>query len=219
MYTHQALQPMRLADRGIDEYTLAAYLAGRLSSARRNEIAEFLRSNEDARDLLYAANQLMESEGDRRDSSRPLLSSVTIPPRRKPVLTASRRLGVLLWTSIVLVCLTAFTTTVVVAFRSGVDRGLAEVAAGSVDPSRMIALQGPFVALNWTSIKDAARYQIVVWDDETAGVVGQVNSDVPTLDFEGIAGFMSDDAVRRVWIDAFDAEGRLLERSRSLLLQ
>ncbi len=210
---------MRLAGRGIDEYTLAAYLAGRLSPARRSDVAEFLRSNEDARDLLYAANQLMESEGDGHTSSTPLLSSVAIPPRRKPLLTASRRLGVLLWTFIVLVCLTAFLTTVVVAFRAGVDRGLAEVTSGAVDPSRMIALQGPFVALNWTDIEDAAHYRIVVWDDEKSAVVGQVRSDVPTLDFDGIAGFLDDDAVRRVWMDAFDAEGRLLERSRSLLLQ
>ena len=210
---------MRLAGRGIDEYTLAAYLAGRLSPARRSEIADFLRFNEDARDLLYAANQLLESEGDGRAQSTPLLSSVAIPPRKKPLLTASRRIGVLLWTSIVLVCLTAFLTTVVVAYRAGVDRGLAEVTVGATAPSRMMALQGPFVALNWADIRDAAHYRIVVWDDAQAAVVGQVESDVPTLDFEGLAGFMEEGAVRRVWMDAFDSEGRLLERSRSLLLQ
>ncbi len=93
------------------------------------------------------------------------------------------------------------------------------MTAGATDPSRMIALEGPFRALNWADIQDAAHYRIVVWDDSRAAVVGQVESDVPTLDFEGIAGFMDEGEVRRVWMDAFDAEGRLLERSRSLLLQ
>lgn len=209
---------MRLAGRGIDEYTLAAYLAGRLSESRRKEVADFLKSDEDARGLIFAANQLLESEGDGLSTERPPLTSVAMPPRKKPRLSGATRLGVMLWTTVTLVCLTAFLTTVIVAYRAGVDRGLADVAVSQGDPERMITLGGGFETLDWRDVPGASRYRLVVWDDETAAVVGRVDSDVPSLDQEGIAGFLSESA-HRVWFDAFDSEGRLLERSRSILLR
>ncbi|NNE70692.1 MAG: hypothetical protein HKN29_10070 [Rhodothermales bacterium] len=209
---------MRLAGRGIDEYTLAAYLAGRLSPSRRKDVADFLRSDEDAREILSAANQLLESEGDGQSSSRPPLTSVSLPPRRRPLLTQSARLGVILWTTVILVCLTAFLTTVVVAYRAGVDRGLTEVVGGSAETSRMITMSGPLGTLDWHDVGGASSYRLVIWDDETASVVGRVDSDVPSLDMTGIAGFL-DESPHRIWFDAFDEEGRLLERSRSVLLR
>jgi anti-sigma factor RsiW len=210
---------MRLTSRGIDEYTLAAYLAGKLEPPRRREVADFLARNEDARDLLYAANQLLEGEGGGRAAPRPSLTSVKLPARRRPILTASKRLSVLLWTTITLVCLTAFTTTVFVAFRFGVDSGLSSGAMAQVDPSRMVAVNGPFEALTWPGDPAASSYHVVVFDDETARVVGSVESDIPHMDFEALAAFLPENAPRRIWIDAYDTRGQLLQRSRSTIVR
>ncbi|MFT5141401.1 MAG: hypothetical protein ACI80V_000523 [Rhodothermales bacterium] len=210
---------MRLTSRGIDEYTLAAYLAGKLEPSRRREVADFLARNEDARDLLFAANQLLESEGDGQALPRPSLTSVKIPARRRPLLTASRRLSVLLWMTITLVCVTAFTTTVFVAFRFGVDSGISQGAMAQVDPSRMVAVNGPFEALTWSGDPAASSYHFVIFDDETDRVVGSVESDVPHLDFEALAAFLPPSASRRIWIDAYDTQGQLVQRTRSTIVR
>ena len=207
---------MRLTSRGIDEYTLAAYLAGRLAPARHREVADFLARDEDARDLLVAANQLLESEGDGQPSRPPTLSSVDLPPRSKPLLSGSRRLSVMLWTTVSLVCLTAFVTTILVAFRVGLDAGAADAAAAQVDQSRMVSVTGPFGSLSWVGDPDAAYYRIVVWDVSTQRTVGEVESDVPYLDYQSLEGFLREAGPRRVWIDAHDADGRMLNRTRSI---
>ncbi|MBO6574804.1 MAG: hypothetical protein JJ896_05280 [Rhodothermales bacterium] len=209
---------MRLTSRGIDEYTLAAYLAGRLAPSRRREVADFLARNEDARDVLYAASQLLETEGDGQDTRPPTLTAVSLPPKRKPLLTGSRKLSVLLWTTVGLVCLTAFVTTILVAFRVGVDAGAANLAGPRTDPSSLVTVTGGFEGLSWQAAADAEAYQVVVWDDAQDAVVGQVESEVAFVSYESLQGFLGENP-RRVWIDAYDDSGRLLQRTRTVTLQ
>ena len=118
-----------------------------------------------------------------------------------------------------MVCLTAFATTMLVAFRAGIDAGSAEVAVTQVDPSRMMAIQGGFGSLAWQGHDGAAFYRIVVWDDAEAAVVAQIDSDVPYLSYEGIAGYLPEGGLRRIWMDAYDESGRLLTRTRSVAVR
>jgi hypothetical protein len=210
---------MRLPGRGIDEYTLAAYLSGRLGPTRRHQVAEFLAENSEARDLLVAANQLLESEGDGDARSVGGMSAVSLPPRKRPLLRGDRRLGVLFWTTLVVVGLTAFATTSFIAVRVGMDVGSRSIPTAAVDPDWWLEVQGPFEGIAWDAVPDVDRYRVMFWDEAQSGLLGQIEAAVPYLDYQDIGPHLQPIASRRIWIDALDAEGHLIKRSRSIQLR
>ncbi len=210
---------MRLPGRGIDEYTLAAYLSGRLGRTRRQEVARFLAENEDARDLLVAAKQLLESEGDGDVRSLGGLSSVSLPPRRRTLLSGSKRLGMLFWTTLAIVSLTAFATTTYIAVQVGMDVGSRTIPTASVDPDWWLAIQGAFDGIVWAEVPEVDRYRVVFWDDTESAILGRIESVIPFLEYEILAPYLTPKGSGRLWIDALDGDGRLIKRSRPIQIQ
>lgn len=209
---------MRLSSRTIDEYTLAAYLAGRLSPGRRREVAEFLANDEEARSLLRAAGELLESEGDGQQTSWPALSAIEIPSRRKPILNGSRRLNLIFWSVVGMVCVTAFLTTTFVALRIGLEAGSPPPTGAASDGWAMHVI-GPVGALAWDSVPGADRYHITYWVDGRPVPVAELDSDVPYLAYAAVENQIPAEGRLRVWVDAFDRDDRLLRRTRSLSLR
>ena len=63
---------MRPHQQHIDEYTLAAFLSGRLSEERRRDVVAYLAENADARVLLCMAGEALEAARQPRPAPCPL---------------------------------------------------------------------------------------------------------------------------------------------------
>ena len=216
---------MNKENQAMDEYTLAAFMAGTLPPARREEVALYLSNNADARELLQMAYEALEAaQAQDTDFDLP---EVQIPPSaarvrhdRKPTPLGRRmQSGVL-----------RFAAAAVVVFVVGmglrVSLGPPTDALRSRQADDALALSvatdgvdGPVV--HWNQVPDAYQYRVVFWDPQAADVVGRFETSATRLDhgdafIQSIRAQANDGRSYTVRVDAYDVQNRLIQTSETV---
>ena len=215
---------MNSTNQAMDEYTLAAFMAGTLSQSRREEVALYLSNNADARELLQMAYEALEaSQVQDDDFGLPELESASAPvantrPDRKPTQLRRKMNGV-----------TRFLTAAVFVFAVGVGLRLSLGPPADALRSRqaddLLALsvqterEGPIV--HWNQLPDAYQYRVVVWDPQEAEVVGRHETSSTRLDsqdafMQAIRGQAATGRAYTVRVDAYDVQNRLIQTSETI---
>ena len=215
---------MDLQQHPIDEYTLAAFLAGTLSNERRAEVAAYLAHNEDARELLQMAHEALESA---KRSDEPLVLPAAparqpAPPARTgdrparqpamPGLHTMRRFGALavLLVGVGLGLRLGFGPPTD-ALRSG--NGTETAAVLTIEEASPLQLD-----FSWSTVPDADHYRLVVFDPAATQVVDRVQTSATQLtEAEAITlrDHLATGRVYTIRVDAYNAQNRLLQSSDS----
>lgn len=218
---------MKDKNQPMDEYTLAAFMAGTLPRNRRAEVAEYLSNNADARELLQMAYEALESSHSREDDAE--LATIAFREQRearKAHVRADRRPSPARRRAS---SVGRFVAAAVMVFAVGAGLRLSlgppadalrsRSSSDVFDLKIRTAENGP--VLLWSPVENAYQYRIVVWDPEEAMVMGRLNTREHRIDG-------SDDFIRNlrelaspgrqytIRVDAFDAQNRLLESSVAL---
>ena len=202
----------------IDEYTLAAFIAGTLTKKRRQEVIDYLAGNADAREVLHMAYQALGAAqaGDEDGESASLLR-----PSRKADRTAARRLSRIRDVGrYVAATAIVFAVGIVLrlAFGPPTD-ALRSPLPRDAQGVEVTVAAGP--EFDWSAVPNAYQYRIVIWDPLEARVVGQYE----TADSEIERGdpIISDlqPKLRKgdqytLRIDAIDAQNRLIRSSETV---
>ena len=204
-------------DQVIDEYTLAAFIAGTLTKKRRQEVIDYLAGNADAREVLHMAYQALgAAQAGDQDESASLLR-----PSRSADRPAARRLSrirdigrYVAATAIVF----AVGIVLRMAFGPPTD-ALRSPLPRNVQGVDVTVTAGP--EFDWSAVPNAYQYRVVIWDPMEARVVGQYE----TADSEIESG---DPIIRDLQpklrkgdqytlrIDAIDAQNRLIRSSETV---
>jgi hypothetical protein len=162
----------------MDEYTLAAFLAGTLPEDRRREVLAFLSENADARELLCMAHEALEA------AQQPVVEPFKMPPpalsprsaERPAASPADTRSPQPRWrtrgfaaASLGLVVTTILSLSVYVALQD-VDR--TRSSAEDTKTLKIHVLTQP-LEFRWDKTPDAYQYHLVIWDVEAVEIVEQ----------------------------------------------
>ncbi|ARA93049.1 hypothetical protein AWN76_007685 [Rhodothermaceae bacterium RA] len=218
---------MNRSTQPIDEYTLAAFIAGTLSEERRREVIAYLAEHPEARTLLHMAVEAMDAatepaaptepapaaDDDARDGAdRSPLPRPTPTRRDHPARPRSR--GRYLTLSLALVL-------------AGIGIGI--LLTPPIDGTRtphlaedarlVVDVDQPELAFSWNAIPNAEVYRIVVWDPEGVRIVAEHETAETELDAD--SPFMR--ALRErlaaghrysLRVDALNAQRRQIQSSR-----
>ncbi len=219
---------MHDSDPVIDEYTLAAFLAGTLAQQRREEVIDYLAANPDARDVLRMAAGAFEAARGvgRVETGRGVGAvaaarrSVRIRRSRRPqhgsrpsrATEAGRYLAATVFVGFVGIALGLSFGPPTDALRSPLERSGSEM---------QVELSVPGPSLQWSAVEEVYRYRLVVWDPAEARVAGAYETSGSKLEADHpIVREMHRDleAGRRYMlrIDAIDARNRLIRSSKAL---
>lgn len=208
----------------IDEYLLAAFLAGDLPQRLREEISAYLVTNDRARDLLaMAGDALYAADGGDGARSAPVRK---LRPARLDVSglmaaeSASRRFAKSdesLWKTIIVVASTVLFLTVAVAWHISMD--LRGRGSDAVDTAWVPSLAENRFALAWEEVDGARSYRVILHDDVqdmphavglTAGTTFDASLSESWPDGDAL------DGSHTLWIEALDPDGNVLRRSASI---
>lgn len=209
----------------MDEYTLAAFIAGTLPPKQREEVIRYLTENADARELLQMAHDALEAsrqtdemeELPRVTGDRPLQR----PPRRadRRSVPAARRMQGLSRYVVATVVVFTIGLGLRVAFGPPTDALRSPIPPEA--PQLSVRVSPADLEFQWSRIPDAYHYRLVFWDPQEARVVAQ--HETPTHRIEGDDAFASDLRERLVAgqtytlrIDAVDAQNRLIQSSETV---
>jgi hypothetical protein len=196
----------------MDDYTLAAFMAGTLPDEARAEVVRFLASNADGRELLRMSDEAMEAAEGIAPIWRPLAG---------PARGASR------WHSLEhfvrsparYALAACFLVAVGLSLHLGVPESTERLRADGDGPSVVVRVEtrGP-LQLRWSTVQDAVRYRIVVWDATEASLVGEIESVTPRLDaghasIREIEGRLVSGRTYSVRVDAIDGTNRVVVSS------
>lgn len=214
---------MQESDRVIDEYTLAAFLAGTLTEKRRQEVIKYLAVNRDAREVLHMAAEALEAArtGDPVDPSPSVLRTPTMrrrskePERRLPrtwIRGPGRYAAATVFVFVVGMVLRLAFAPPSDVLRSPLDRS---------GPQIRIEVSVPGPTLAWSAVENAYRYRLVVWDQQQARVAGQYEtSDNELGRTHAVVHELREDLQRgstyTLRIDAIDAQNRLVQSSETV---
>lgn len=213
---------MQEFERVIDEYTLAAFLAGTLPEARQQEVIEYLAANPDAREVLQMAAEALEAarsgdvEEPMKDASASQRQVRSRPARRKRhrswVQGAGRYVAATLFVFVVGIVLRLSFGPPTDALRSPLSRSGTEM---QVD----VSTPGP--AIQWPNVANAYRYRIVIWDPQEARVAGEYETTAHIIEpDDSVSSRMRDELVAgreyALRIDAIDAQNRLVRSSETV---
>lgn len=209
----------------IDEYTLAAFIAGTLSKQRRDEVIAYLAENAEARELLHMAYQAMETArqtdeiaGPARVADRP----AHLPAReadRTPARPALRRLHGLSRYVVATVVVFTIGLGLRLAFGPPTDALRSPLPAQSSELTVQVSPSD--LVFTWNHIPDAYQYRVVIWDPQEARVVARHETATTRLDEESafvreLRAQLADDHTYTIRIDAVDAQNRLIQSSESI---
>lgn len=203
----------------LDEYTLAAFLAGTLSEEKHRDVLQYLVANDEARELVCMAQDAMEA------AREPVTEPFTLPevtskptaaprPARSP---AQPTLSLVRWkpfavAAMVLVVLTIGLQQTSLFDRTDTLRGTEEASALTVH------VNAQTLAMSWTALPDAYSYRVVVWDVEAAESVAR--HELRTTELDETDPFVQQlhdqlEAGREyeVRIDVRDDENRVIQRA------
>lgn len=218
---------MEKANQTMDEYTLAAFMAGTLPRSRRAEVAEYLSNNADARELLQMAYEALESShAQEDDDALHALPFEERPASRNPIPRADRRPALSRRRAS---SIGRFVAAAVMVFAVGAGLRLSlgppadalrsRSSAEALELSIRASEYGPVFL--WSPLENAYQYRVVVWDPEEAVVMGRLETKANRVDAK-------DDFIRNlrdlaeqgrqytVRVDALDARNRLLDSSVTL---
>lgn len=215
---------MNHTSQAMDEYTLAAFMAGTLPPGRREEVALYLSNNADARELLQMAYEALEAS-QIQDDDFELPAVGPAPPRvarvradRKPTQIKKRMRG-----------LTRFVVAAVIVFTVGVGLRLAlgppadALRSRQADDVLTLSVQADQdgSAVHWNQVPDAYQYRVVVWDPEAAEVVGRHETTGTRLDasdefLASVRGQSGSGHAYTVRVDAYDVQNRLIQTSETI---
>jgi hypothetical protein len=208
----------------IDEYLLAAYLAGDLPKRLREEISAYLVSNERARDLLaMAGDALYTVDGGDGARSAPARKLRPVPLDVSGLMAAesvSRRFArsdESLWKTIIVVASTVLLLTVAVAWHISTD--LRGRGGAVLDTEWVPRLAENRFVLVWEEVEEARSYRIILHDDtrdmpHAVGLATGTSFDVSLSAAWPAAGGL--EGIHTLWIEALDPEGNVLRRSASI---
>lgn len=212
----------RYKDTGVDEYTLAAYMAGTLPATERAAVTAYLAENAEARELLQLAHQSYQA-GQIQEEVAPVAPVRTARPalRRveRPARPAVRRLGSVMQYAAAAAVLAGIGFGLRLAFVPPTDT----LRSDSSDEVIDVAIRGtlPEVRLSWEAVEDAREYRVVVWDLGQVEMVAEYEVDQPRL---RAGGTEVKDLNRRltagrayaIRVDAVDTGNRVIQSSESV---
>lgn len=213
----------------IDEYTLAAFLDGTLTSARRQEVIAYLAQNADARELLKMSYEALEAAEEptlfeHAEQVEPTPVQAPLPDRqarRRPLSLPQLRSYVAV-------------AAVVVAGMLGVVLLMPQTppaeepvarqlrsAPGTADLESVelvVQVSAPSLRFRWTPIPDAYEYRLVVFDFQTAKVIAQHTTKATQLDsgdtfIEELRNQLSAEKIYALYVNARDIRNRDIIRS------
>lgn len=192
---------MRGTEQTIDEYTLASFLAGELSPGRRRQVARLLAENEEARELVLAARQLLDDHPAGEAMRHHLL--------------APHRVRLAIWIAgiSVLVVAVAATTMLAARFRDEVV-ALRSPSPPLEDASWRVDLAVSDGYIEWQAIPDVSYY-VVFWDPEKGQVAVRTAASGLGHDL-GATVLPTTDSPYSVWVEAVGPDGTLVKRSRAI---
>lgn len=217
----------------LDEYTLAAFLAGTLPPERRAEVMASLADNEDARELLCMAEEALAAapppvaapftDPASEAPPPPPVPSKAAPPDRAPRPSSSRRrvrFGHLLVGTVLVLLLGigiqfSLRPPAPDRFRSGDE---------AVEAPFEAEVSMPGLAFRWTEVPEAYYYRVVVLDPQAAQVLGQHETRAVQLppDDAFVVALRTKIVPGRPYsfrVDAMDAQNRLVQSSPSVLFE
>jgi hypothetical protein len=209
----------------MDEYTLAAFIAGTLPPDQRHEVIKYLTENPDARELLRMAHEALEAsrQTDEFDevAHTKVDRSLHRPPRRqdrRPIAAARRMQGLSRYV-VATVVVFAIGLGLRLAFGPPTDALRSPIPADA--PQLSVRVNASDLSFQWNRIPDTYHYRLVFWDPQEARVVAQHETLVNRL--EGRDEFVNDLRERLVAgqmyslrIDAVDAQNRLIQSSETV---
>lgn len=167
----------------VDEYTLAAFLAGTLAEEQRREVAAFLAENSDARELLCMAQEAMET-AERPSVAEPIplpsaLTEETAPsllPTTPPLPRPAGSRGPVLRNPIFRIATMGLLVIVLsVALHVGWKLSTTDALRGTRTGEEQLEVRvsTPALQFEWNEVKDAYYYRLVIFDVEHAEVVAE----------------------------------------------
>ncbi|MEX0600762.1 MAG: hypothetical protein WD021_08310 [Rhodothermales bacterium] len=222
---------MQESDRVIDEYTLAAFLAGTLGDDEREEVVEYLAGNSDARevvrmaaDALQAARSSGADDPAARDRTSAEKKFAGRRPARRTIARSERRsrpgwmegakryVAATLFVFVVGMILRLSFGPPTDALRSTTSRSGAEL---TVD----VSLPGP--SIEWPEVENAYKYRLVVWDIDEARVAGTYETmEEHVAASDSIMQTMREDLspgrAYSLRVDAIDPQNRLIRSSSTV---
>lgn len=214
---------MRDLERAIDEYTLAAFLAGMLSEGRRREVIDHLAASPEAREVLQMASEALEAAHRGECSEPPSSSRNRMPPGPRPTAPRhpARRLrlrGSSLYVAALLIVVVIGLGLKLTSSTPALPLRSPPVRSG---PELRVQVSAPGSSIAWSAVDDAYRYRLVVWDHRDAEVVGRYETPDHRLSADHpVVGDLERDLERgksyTLRVDAIDAENRLLRSSDAI---
>lgn len=188
----------------IDEQTLAGYLAGDLPPARRRQVTRYLAENEEARELVLVARELLDDQGWR---SLPDDGLFTL-----------RRLRLAVWIAGITMLVAAVAVTLLLAVRFREEAlAVRTRPAGVEDASWSADLTVQSGRLRWDAIP-GATYAVVFWDVERGVESLRVPVDGPAVDIWGLVVAESG-RPHAVWIEAIAPGGAVIRKTPPIRLR
>lgn len=209
----------------MDEYTLAAFMAGTLPPKKREEVALYLANNADARELLQMAYEALEaSQTHDEEFELPQVPEEPVVPARVREDRAPTQLGRRRMHGVARFMAAALVVFVVgIGLRLSLGPPTDALRSRQADDVLTLSVStednGPLV--HWNEVPDAYQYRIVVWDPQAAEVVGRYETMSTELDAadEFIRSVRARAEAGRsytVRVDAFDVQNRLIQTSETI---
>lgn len=209
----------------IDEYTLAAFIAGSLTEQRRAEVVAYLADNADARELLHMAYEALEAAratpadaDDTRPHDRPARPSTRSSDRGAVRRPAFRLMGLSRYV-VATVVVISVGLGLRITFGPPTDALRSPLPAQSGEMSLQISPAS--LTFQWQRVPDAYQYRLVFWDPQEARVVARhETSNTALTERDAFVQTLREQLVPgqsyTIRIDAVDEENRLIQSSPSL---
>ena len=213
----------------IDEYTLAAFLDGTLTPARRQEVIAYLARNADARELLKMSYEALEAAEEpalfeQAEPAEPTPTRASVPdrqarPRPFPVPQLRSYAVAAVLVAGVLGAVLLLTPQAPPAEEPTAPR--LRSAPSDVEPERVrlaVQVSAPSLRFRWTPVPDAYEYRLVVFDFQTATVIAKHTTKATQLDgdatfIEELRSQLDAEKIYALYVYARDVRNRDIVRS------
>lgn len=202
----------------VDEYILAAFIAGTLDEERRRAVINYLAANAEARELLHMAYQAMEAAHapDAVPEVHPAPAQLPVSPVRDRA--PRRRIARRMAAGLLAVLLVGFGVRALLFAPSDALRSPQPAAEA---PTFSVQIETPSLAMSWDPVLDAYAYQIIIWDPVGVRVVDRHRTTATHLDaddpfVETLSATLEPGHSYSLRVDAINAQNRQLRSSEAI---
>lgn len=212
----------------MDEYTLAAFLAGTLPEDRRREVVAFLSENADARELLCMAHEALEA------AQQPVVEPFTMPPAAPPppshpaprpaVPPAHAHAPQRRWRTPGFAAAALGLLVTVLGLSLYVALNDADQMRSSTDETERlnVHISTQPLQFRWNEVPDAYQYHLVIWDVEAVEIVKQHNTKLTRLApedpfIQSLPALLTEGRTYSVSVNAVNRENRTLTYSERVV--